>query len=157
MEIRNLKLRSVIALTVCIAFLGTSVVPASVLPCCCSFNKTESSCCSVPAVDTGDSLPSCCKSKATTNSTASFGYNHETEPYGLTPKQSSLKCHCSSHNKAPILTDSRSLTPNIYESLCLVLFDVDSLITSAQLETGIARSQHCSSIHPLLKSSSLRI
>lgn len=152
-----MKFKSITALTVCIAFLGASVVPASMLPCCCSPMKTESSCCSVPAVDTGDNLPSCCKSKATPNSTISCGYNLETDQSGLNPKPSSLRCHCSSHNKAPTLTDSRSLTPNIFESLHLVLQDIDTLIPSAQSENGFTRSQHSDSIHPLLKSSSLRI
>lgn len=153
-----MRFRTTIALTVCIAFLGTSIVPASILPCCCSLKKVKSECCSIPTSDDQEQAPSCCGSKNSSNSGVRLTSDNATDSCGLTADQSKLRCQCSSQTKAPALTDSRSLTPNIYETLASVynlcenffcLLDVDS--------ANVYYSSSFDPIHRLLQSGSLRI
>lgn len=157
-ESRILKLRSAIALTVCMVFIGTSVIPASSLPCCCSSKKIQSRCCEVPVSDPQENLSPCCKSgPANSFSSELFSENTAADSCSLTHQQSSLRCHCSSQTKAPLLADSRSFTPSGHELLSPALVDMATILCPSSIVNTVSKSPISTSIHPLLKSSSLRI
>ena len=151
-------MRSAIALMVCMVFIGTSAIPASSLPCCCSSKKIQSRCCEIPAADSQNALPACCKAgPAEPYSPGSLSENNDLDSSSLTQQHSSLRCHCASHTKAPLLADSRSLSPSGHESLSPVLADIATTICSSAIGATVSKSPLSAGMHPLLKSSSLRI
>lgn len=157
-ETRILKMRSAIALMVCMVFIGTSAIPASSLPCCCSAKKIQSRCCEVPEADPQNTLPACCKAgSAEPYSPGSLSENNGLDSSSLTQQQLSLRCHCASHTKAPLLADSRSLSPGGHETLSPVLADIATMICASGIVPTVSKSPLSAGMHPLLKSSSLRI
>lgn len=152
-----MKLRAVISITVCIALLGTSVVPAAMLPCCCSLKKTEASCCSIPSVESQPPVPSCCQAKSGVLKSETGLKGPQAENCGLSGNQASFKCMCASHTKAPVVTDARSSSQPAQDSF-YVCNTLAGLVDTCDFpETVPSLTPSPPVIAPLLQSCSLRI
>lgn len=152
-----MNLRAIIAMSVCLSLLGTSIAPASMLPCCCSSKKAQSKCCSLPLVEDNQKNFSCCPVMGGTFRSESAIQNHFTKPCGEAPTQTAVKCMCSSHNKPPILNVSNLIFQLTFHIPSLTSSTQEVLVDYYNYCSLVSQTQFSPNIPTIFKSCSLRI
>ncbi len=152
-----MKVRAVIALTVCLSLIGSSVVPAGFAPCCCSSKKTETSCCSVPSVEPFKQVPSCCQTATNDKFFKTIGQTPLPDACGMTESQATVKCMCASHSKPPAISESRLSVKPTGDLVSFVMLEDEACKYCPTSSSRVQQVSDLPHILPILKSCSLRI
>lgn len=152
-----MKVRAVIALTVCLSLIGSSVVPAGFAPCCCSSKKTETSCCSVPSVEPFKQVPSCCQPATNEKFYKTIGQIPLPDACEMTASQATVKCMCASHSKPPAISESRLSVKPTGDLVSFVMLEDEACKYCPTTSSLVQQASDLPHILPILKSCSLRI
>lgn len=152
-----MKLRAVIALTVCLSLIGSSVVPAGFAPCCCSSKKTETSCCAVPSVAPSKQVPSCCQPATNETFYTTIDQIPLPEACGMIASQATVKCMCASHSKPPAISELRPSVKPTGDLVSFVMLEDEACKYCPTTSSLVQQASDLPHILPILKSCSLRI